>query len=405
MKDGIVAFEARNFHEAIKILSVEMESPELLKSKDRASGWYYLGRAKQNLIMDAMSIQDREALEKYMGYDLEAYDHLQKALKEKQTDKIKAEITADIQSLSYVLFNSGNIQYLMGANEKALHYYSAAQEIAEEYGMKNDYQVYQYKGQSQLALGDSTNAYDNYKKAILHYHSQAPEIPDANIGYAFYSKAMIERYSLDDIDNALSSIQAGIALLDDELVRLKSALSSGASNGQLLAAQEEQFAQTKDALSRFELDIYKVSPDKYDEAVAKFEKAIQENPNDPNLYIVYADLIEYTDTDGAFEAYKKSIELAPNSSIAHFNAGANRVNKGVAFARKSNEATDFEEATKWQDKMEEQFQIALPYLKKGNELDPDNLYIIDALLQVTIQLEMMDEYNIYKEKRKVIRGY
>ncbi len=405
VKDGIAAFEARNYDEAIRILSSEMEHPELLKPKDRANGWYYLGMVKQKLITEAMSLQDREAIKKYMGYDLDAYAHLQKALKEKQNEKFKEEIITDIESLSYVLFNSGNMQYLIGANEEALQYYSAAQEIAEAYGIQNDYQVYQYKAQTQLSIGDSTNALDNYKKAILRYNAQAPEIPDANIGYAFYSKAMIERYNLDDLDAALTSIQEGAALLDDELIRLKTVLSAGASNGQLLVAQTEQFAQVKDALERFELDIYKVSPDKYDEAVAKFQQAIKNNPNDPNLYIVYANLIEFKDIDGAFEAYKKSIELAPNSSVAHFNAGANRVNKGVEFARKSNEAIDFEEAAKWQEKIEEQFQIALPYLQKGHELDADNLYIIDALLQVTIQLGMMEEYQIYKEKQAALRGY
>ena len=405
VKGGIVAYNNGEYDRAVQILAVEMDSEAQLKEKDRANGWYYLGMAKSNVITNAMAKQEKEKLQESVGFDLDAYVCFQKALKEKLNENLTDDIIEEIQSLSYVLFNSGNMQYLIGENSAALKYYDAAQEIAEEYGMRNDYQVYQYKAQTQLAIGDSTASFDNNKKAILRYNSQAPEIPDANIGYAFYSKAILERFTFKDLDNALATVQEGVELIDSEVLRLKNALSEGPSNEQMLAYQLDQFDQVRDALTRFELEIYTNSPAKYEEAVAKFKQAIKDNPRDPNLYLVYGNLIEYQDIDGAFEAYKSALDIDPSNPAAQFNAGANRVNKGVAFARLANEEIDFQKANEWQEKTNEQFRIALPYLEKGHTLAPEDLYIVEALMQVYAQLEMMDEYKTFKEKRKALSGY
>jgi tetratricopeptide (TPR) repeat protein len=404
VKDGIRAYEMGNYANAVDILSLEVGHADQLKPKDRADGWYYLGKAKSILITNAMALQEAEKLQELLGYDLDAYLCFKKALLEKDNDNRKSEIVEEIKSISYVIFNSGNTQYLLNQNAYALKFYNVAQEIAEEYGMRNDYQVYQYKAQTQLTMGDSTRAFDNYKKSILRYNSQAPEIPDANIGYAFYTKAVIERYTLKDLDNALLTVQEGMTLLDEEVFRLKTLLSEGPSNSQMLAQQEAQFASIRATLTRFELDIYSASPEKYDEAVAKFQKAISENPNDANLHLVYGNLIEYKDIDGAFEAYKQAISIDPNDPAAQFNAGANRVNKGAEYARLANAEIDFQKADTWKEKADEQFKLAFTYIEKAHSFEPNDVYILDALIQVTAQLEMTDAYTLYKAKRRAISG-
>lgn len=404
VQDGIRAYEMGDYVVAVNILSLQVGNAGQLKPKDRADGWYYLGKTKSILITNAMALQDAEKLQELLGCDLDAYLCFKKALAEKDNEKRKSEIIEEIKSISYVIFNSGNTQYLLNQNAYALKFYSAAQEIAEEYGMRNDYQVYQYKAQTQLSMGDSTRAFDNYKKSILRYNSQAPEIPDANIGYAFYTKAVIERYTFEDLDNALTSVQEGITLLDEEVIRLKTLLSEGPSNTQMLAQQEEQFASIRATLARFELDIYQASPEKYDEAVAKFQKALEENPNDANLFLVYGNLIEYKDVEGAFEAYKRAIAINPNDPAAQFNAGANRVNKGAKYARLANDEADFKKAENWRKKVDEQFKLALQYIEKAHAFEPNDVYILDALIQVTAQLEMTDANNLYKAKRRAISG-
>ncbi len=405
VKGGMAAYDRGDYEDAIEILSKEMKIANQLKSKDRANGWYYLGLAKKIVISNAMSIQDKEGLKRFKGYDLDSYYCLEKAMEAKENEKIKEDIIQEIEGLFYVIFNSANTQYLLGDNTTALKYYGTAAEIAEKYTVPGDYQVYNLRGQTYLALSDSTKAYSDFAKATERYIADQPEIPDANIGYAYYSMAVIERYNNNNLDRALEMVQAGNDLMDDESERLRGLLNDGSSDQRMLASQSEQFNNIMDALNRFELDIYNASPEKYDEAVAKFQKAIAENPSDANMHLVYGNLIEYNDPQGAYEAYVKAIEIDPESSVAQFNAGVNRVNEGVKYARKGNEEFDFQKAEEWRKKTNEQFALALPHLEKAHELEPDNIYVIDALLQVTIQLEMMDEYKMYKEKQKMLRGY
>lgn len=406
VKDGIDAFSQGNYDDAVLILSNAMREPSALKAKDRLDGWYYLGKSKMVLISNAMSLQSQDVFGKYKGYDLDAFHCYKQALAEEGSKRLESDIIEDIKSLGYVLFNSGNSQYLLGESAFALTYYNSAAEIAEKYGMDSDYQIYNLRGQTLVAAGDSVKAYEDFTNAIDRYKASKPEIPDANIGYAYYIQAVIERYSKGNLDRALERIQSGTEFLDLEADRLNKLLSDpGDQDLRFLAAQETQFMNIRDVLSRFELDIYRASPEKLDEAIAKFDKALKDNPNDENMWLIYGNLVEQKDLDAGYEAYKKAIEINPESDMAYFNAGANRVNKGADFARKANDETDFQKAMKWEDKVDEQFNLALPHLRKAHELDPDNIYILDALLQVTIKLELMDEYKEYKEKQNKLKGY
>lgn len=405
LKKGINSYEMGDCEYAVATLSEVMKQPHQLKTKEVSRGWYYLGKSKSVLISKAMSIQATEDLIKYKGYDLDAYFCFEKALAANPNEDLKALLELEITNLYYVIFNSGNSQYLLGDNSFALKYYNTAIEIAESYAISGDYNAYNLRGQTYLAMKDSTRAYADFSKATERYWADSPEVPDANIGYAYYSMAVIERYSNNSMDKALDLTQVGNERIQKESDRLKALFENGSIDQNLYASQAAQFSNIMDALNRFELDIYNASPEKYDEAVAKFKKAIADNPNDANMQLVYGNLIEFNDPQGAYEAYLKAIEIDPNQSIGHFNAGANRVNEGVKYAQKGNEEFDFKEAEKWRVKTNEQFKLALPHLEKAHELEPSNIYVLDALLQVTIQLEMNEEYQMYKEKQKVLKGY
>jgi tetratricopeptide (TPR) repeat protein len=405
-EDGAVAFNSNQFDDAITILSKVLEQPNNVPKKQRADAWYYLGKSKLNLMSRAMSMQSRSAYEKFEGYDLDAYDHFIQALEESPNNKLKGQIEKDLIALGQVLFNSGNSMYLQSKPKLAVDYYSKAMGVAKNYGMTDDYLLYNMRGQCLVSLGDSTKAYEDFSTAIERYTSNKPEIPDANIGYAFMTLAYIEVYNKKNSSKALNFLEKGQQMLETEKARLAELIDNSSQlNTSDLAQQQTLFADVDNALSRFELNIYLNSPDKREEAILKFKKALEVDPNDPNIWLAYGTLIESNDIEEAYSAYKKSATLDPSNTSAHFNAGANRVNKGTEYARKANEEFDLQKSRKWQEKVDEQFKLALPHLEKAHELDPENVYIIDALLQVTIQLDMMEDYKAYKEKQQQLRGY
>lgn len=69
---------------------------------------------------------------------------------------------------------------------------------------------------------------------------------------------------------------------------------------------------------------------KYDEAATLLDKAISQNPNDPQLWRVKGYLLEYQEKpDEALDAYKKSYEVDPNYADGAYDYARSIFNKGM----------------------------------------------------------------------------
>lgn len=102
--------------------------------------------------------------------------------------------------------------------------------------------------------------------------------------------------------------------------------------------------------------------------------------------------------DAGFDVYKKVLTLNPNNTYALFNAGANRVNKGVQEAKLSNQETDYTRSLEHEAKMKAYYKEALPFMEKHHQLKPTDRETLRTLKQITITLDMTDDYLMYKEK-------
>lgn len=396
-----VAYEQGMYDDALEKLNSALENPGSLKDKALGQAWLYKGKALIGQYREAATNRNMEIIN---GNNLlDAFDCFQKVYEVTEDKSTVKMADGELENLQYSLFSMAIAKMQLQEYAAAAANMKACKLIDQKFPGENTYNYYNVSGQCLLFAGDTVQAARDLTVSKDVYVATPPKTPDFGVGYVYYYLAFIQRYQENDIDKALSTVQEGIATLNNEKQRLDGMRATVDPDvmDQLLAS----YAQIKNDLERSELDIYNNYPEKYDEALEKFRKAVKENPKDENILLVYGNLLEQKDEDAGLEVYKQVLELNPNNTTALFNAGANRVNKGVAYAHLANEEIDWERSTAWQEKVDEQFRLALPYLEKCTELDPDNSYVLDALLQVTIQLNEMDKYAMYKEKRDALRGY
>jgi len=97
--------------------------------------------------------------------------------------------------------------------------------------------------------------------------------------------------------------------------------------------------------------------------------------------------------DKAVETYKKSIALDPEYFDANYNLGALFVNKAAEYQELANalplDAVDKYNSYKTQ--MEDYLKLALPYLEKADQVQPDDQYTLSSLKEIYSRLKMYDK--------------
>lgn len=160
-------------------------------------------------------------------------------------------------------------------------------------------------------------------------------------------------------------------------------------------------------LARRELAIYNQHPSMFEEAKAKFEKAIVDRPDDLPIKLAYANMLDRQgDTQRAFELFKDVSERNPDDITALFQLGRYYNNLAVQAEKKKNElstrASDAEyEAAEEAIKVE--LRQAMPYFKKLHELQPNEAEWLRILVNITSRLSENDLMNEYYEKLKVVQ--
>ena len=220
--------------------------------------------------------------------------------------------------------------------------------------------------------------------------------------YRNYPHDQNARTSPEDLDKALQSVQDGKNVLESEYNRFtKMKITLGTER---VHNMEQQYQNAKSELSNFELDIYLNAPDKYHDAVEKFRKAMEAEPDNYIVHIAYAQLLEASDMSAAIEIYDKAISIDDSKTIAYFNLGAIYVNRAADLSKAANEQEDLDEANKISQESLDYLSKAKPYMEKALATSPGDLSIINALLQICINLKEMEDYKKYKEMKKQIQG-
>jgi len=400
---GVVQYNNREFADAFKSLDEALQDASKISPKNLPKAYFYRAKARIGMLQLAAASGNQAELEK-MGIEtpmLAAADY-KKALETdaagKWTKKIKAEqaglrvslLQGGIQAINEIYKNPNLPE---ADKNEAFKVTVKLMDLANE--IEASYLGYDIAGQAQLGMKDSTAALASFNKATeLFTQTKAPS-PDISAAYMYYRIAVIERYSTKNLDNALAAITGGIAAADGEFKRYEEMVASGKI--QANANTPKQYDGTKKDLKAFELDIYLNAPDKLQEALAKFEKGIQENPKDYMIHVAYANLLEKTDAEKARTIYQKAIDIDPDKEIAHFNLGAMYTNSAAEKSKEANETNDMKKYDQLKAEIDELLKKSIPHLEAALKANPKSRPTLTALKQAHVSLNNMDEYTKYKK--------
>jgi tetratricopeptide (TPR) repeat protein len=294
------------------------------------------------------------------------------------------EVNVSYSQLMNMLLNKGYDIFRSGDAKTALPYLDATVACMKRV-QKPFYTAYQVRGYINLDLKDSLKALEDFEAALILYNQPPAAGQKKNedkSAATIYGQAVLLKKWKKDYNGAMT----------------------------LLAEAQSKFPGNAD-LKKYEIILFQnPAPDFYETALARFDKLLTENPNDTLTMLVYATLLERKDPDKAIDIYRKLLAITPSNLTAIFNIGALYNNKAKDVTDQYNElvnakSKDSAKMDALEKKIEEYFTLALPYFESAIKLEPENVTVLNVLIQITGQLRRTDETEKYIARRKEVRGY
>ena len=165
--------------------------------------------------------------------------------------------------------------------------------------------------------------------------------------------------------------------------------------------------------------------DKIDVLSEKLKLAIEKEPENPSLYSTLGNIYDriYQEKyeagaldeateyfDMAKENYEKAVEIKPDFTDAIYSIGALFYNKAAILTKEMNAlANDYSaDATKKFNakkiEVEEHFDLALPYFKSVEKLDPNDRNTLIALKEIFARRNDFETSNVFKDRLEKIEA-
>ncbi|MEM7657440.1 MAG: hypothetical protein AAF399_15005 [Bacteroidota bacterium] len=154
-------------------------------------------------------------------------------------------------------------------------------------------------------------------------------------------------------------------------------------------------------IKRQELNIYQQNPQLLDRAKTKFESAIAASPDDVQIKLAYASMLERNEqADDAYELYKEVYETDPTQIGGIYGVGAYYINKAAAISDAKMAINDDDEIEAMDKEIIGLLEKAYPYMQKLHELQPTQREWLSQLINIAPILGKDDEMEAYYEKMK-----
>ncbi|UXX78630.1 hypothetical protein N7E81_14810 [Reichenbachiella carrageenanivorans] len=262
-----------------------------------------------------------------------------------------------------------------------------------------------------INAGGTTYGEGNYESALTSFE-QALKVKPTDSVTLLYSGVAAQQAGFTDktLDYYYQMVDAGIASEDvySTLIYLERSEKKNDEKALELVMKARELFPTVSKFGQEEISLL-LAMDKVDEAKAKLESAIAEDPTNINLHlnlgVLYDNLGSAKLKDGEKEAareaynqakasYLNALEVDPDNYIANFNTGVIYVNLAKEYY---DEVRDM--SLKNYDKYgpaklakaDKILKEGLPYMEKATEVEPNDIGGLSALQQMYTQLKMLDK--------------
>lgn len=403
VSNAIQAFSEGEYQKAYELSGDALANIDELSGDYVAAAYYYLAKSRIQVLRLAVESGDSEKLSGMQNTLIESYYDYKEALKTAD-NKLKTDISQDLYGLYNPILQTGlsalntakDLQQANNVRESALQaaigYLAAAKDISPTY------LVCDLLGQTHFAMGDSLTAHKLFGESIAAYKNKPPAQPDFLMAYVFFRKAMIERYGQQNNLLALATLMDGENLLNSEF-------SKHNSMGTMSAEFKPAYSKGMIDLIGFELDIYLNDPSIRDEAIIRFQEVLVLYPEDYDIHVAYANLLEDIDLLLSIDAYETAISIDDSKELAYFNLGAVYNNLGAEYYLKGLNHDDDLAADSLYNEANRCFRSAYTYMEQAYHLNPHAIPTIRALVQLANSLGLDEKAGYYKKKELELRGF
>lgn len=307
--------------------------------------------------------------------------------------------------------------------EKKWHLRDAAQGLADVMSglLNHGFEYYQ--------VGDQATAYSSFKAALdAHYIIEengktSPFADEEELNNQIYIVAVTAFSSgqLDSAEHYINKLQEkGVDKpeLYDFLFKINSERGDMDKAKSYLEKGREKYPDDVNLLFS-EINVA-LQEGKLDELVSSLTLAIEKEPKNLSLYStlgnVYDNLVQISedeeDKEKYFEkakaTYNKALELDPNHFETTYSLGALYFNKAalmtqeLAALEEDFSAAGLKKFEEQQNKVNEIFNISLPYFLKAEQLNPEDRNTLLALKEIYARLNDLEKSNMYKEKLEAL---
>lgn len=386
---GVVEYDNGSYEKAIGFLEEALEHKDQLNEKNLPKAYFYLGSAYYALAKDKAAKEDfSDASQATSAFH--AFEEVLKIEDKKWTKKTIEQLNG----LDQVLLLSGYKLITEKNYETALPIIACSVKINELSDTPN-WVSYDFYGQSLLETSDSIAALSYFEKAITTYTSESTEKPDASISYVFLRASMVTLELKGDIDKALKFLDEGLAALEAEKNKLASAKNLTPEYKNTFI--NEWYPNAKQDLEKSKLNILLQNPEKLDQALKEFEAAVNANPDNYQLWMAYAQLMEEKNIDKAAEIYIKAIKINPTEFMGHYNLAALYINEGNRMYNMAAATHDNNTATQLKKRAAIYYEEGYKQLISCNTISPNNKTVLGHLVKISERLEKTADHKKYSE--------
>ena len=402
VSNAIQAFYDGDYEKAYELSGDALTNVDELSEDYIAAAFYYLAKSRIQVLRIAMEVNNQEKLKQMQNALIESYFDYKEALSTAD-NKLAEDIMQDLDALYNPILQTGLSALNTGNdrrqpdNVRESAYKAAKGYLLAAKDISNTYLACDLAGQAYIALGDTLAALEMFKESISVYKYNLPSTPDFLMAYVFFRKAIIERYHSKNNMLALGSLMDGENLLSLEYSRLGAA--------RLTPVLQTAYENGMMDLIGFELDIYLNNPDLTDEAIIRFQEVLVLYPEDYDIHVSYANLLEEVDPLLSIDAYETAISIDESRELAWFNLGAmyNNIGSEQYLAGLNNDNDMI--ADSLYNEANKSFRSSYTYMEEAYRLNPKSISTIRALVQLANSLGLDEQADFYKQKEAELRGF